>query len=129
MNMRNEKVEENKKDKKYFDSWKDAVSVIIITLIIVVFAFLVGEKDNITLPLLNDEDENYIQYTCTIDKLYVNDDKAYFVDVDKHVFVTDFDPEYLLLDQGDNIKVTFNDKYEDNNVINISDIQIWGVVK
>ena len=129
MNMRNEKVEENKKDKKNFDSWKDVVSVIIITLVIVVFAFLVGEKDNITLPLLNDEDENYIQYTCTIDKLYVNDDKVYFVDVDKHVFITDFDPEYLLLDQGDNIKVTFNDKYEDNNVINISDIQIWGVVK
>ena len=129
MNMRNEKVEENKKDKKNFESWKGVVSVIIITLVIVVFAFLVGEKDNITLPLLNDEDENYIQYTCTIDKLYVNDDKVYFVDVDKHVFITDFDPEYLLLDQGDNIKVTFNDKYEDNNVINISDIQIWGVVK
>ena len=127
--MRNEKVEENKKDKKNFDSWKDGVSVIIITLVIVVFALLVGEKDNITLPLLNDEDENYIQYTCTIDKLYVNDDKVYFVDVDKHVFITDFDPEYLLLNQGDNIKVTFNNKYEDSNVIEISDIQIWGVVK
>ena len=52
----------------------------------------------------------------------------YIVDTDEHVLVFDFDPQLLLLDEGEKILVYIDENQSDNNVIYIDNYEQFGFV-
>ena len=112
--------------KQFFSKFNKKLIILSIIFLIVLFIFLY--KDEIIMACDNEESDYYIEYEATVHKLYIVKDYIYIVDTDEHVLIFDFDPQLLLLDEGEKILV-YIDKYQsDNNVIYIDNYKQFGFV-
>lgn len=113
--------------KQFFSKFNKKLIILPIIFLIMLFIFLY--KDEIIMASDNEESDYYIEYEATVHKLYiVKDIYIYIVDTDEHVLIFDFDPQLLLLDEGEKILV-YIDKYQsDNNVIYIDNYKQFGFV-
>lgn len=100
-------------------------AIIYAVFLILLFLFLYKPE----MILACDEEQEYpIEYEATVHKLYVINNNVYIVDTDEHVLVFKFDPQLLLLDEGEKILVYINEDQAENNVIYIDNYKQFGFV-
>ena len=78
------------------------------------------EDETITMKIIIDDIENVVLSGDTI---------TYIRDTNNHLFEMDeFDPNILLCDPGRTIEVTFSKEFEDDNIIPVKNVSLYGVV-
>lgn len=111
--------------KKHF---KELLPKIYIELVIILILLAIAFGQYFLDKIQANAQTKDITITTQVDKVYIDNDTTYIVDKDKHVLCLEFNPEHLLIEDDQYIKVHFSAEYEDSNVIKDCKVDIWGVV-
>lgn len=99
---------------------------------------IIENKIRRALPEKNVTDDGNIVFVAKIKSIcvaqycelrYRSDQRFYIVDYDGHVFDLEFNPELLLLEEDQYIKLFYDINYYDKNVIEVDDYIMYGITE